>query len=332
MTQLHVLDLPPLYTHPSSSQILDVLEKLVLEPASFAFSPQALAPVSTPSIDEGGILRYLTSIISSSLDWIEDDSIKEEIWEKASQRIAERAGRSAAPSLTRTFTLTIDAKPAMIHLHEPTLTSDNLGHKTWSSSYLLATELGNLAHHLPVSGDHPCKVLELGSGTGLFGIAFAAQFRHSQVLLTDLPDILPNLARNVNANAELVTVRHSSIIAATLDWNDAPELYKALVPSSTAYDVVLAADPIYSPSHPELLTRAVAAHIARERHARVLLGLPLRDAYLPQVEHLWTLLQSIGLRVLEQGEMDGFDDWLDGQGERVVVRVRWAVWAWRDEK
>ena len=332
MKQLHVLDLPPLYTQPSSSQLLIVLEKLTLELASFAFPSEALTPVSTASIDESGIPRYLTSIISSSLEWIKDDSVKEEIWEKASQRIAERAGRSAAPSLTRIFTLTIDGEPATIRLHEPTLTSDNLGHKTWSSSYMLATELGNLAHHLPISGDNPCKVLELGSGTGLFGLAFAAHFRHSQILLTDLPDILPNLARNVNANTELVTVRDSSITAAALDWNDTPELSELLVPSFAGYDVVLATDPIYSPSHPELLTRAVAAHLARNRGARFVLGLPLRDAYLIQAEDLWTLLQSIGLQVLEEGELEGFDDWVDRQGDRVVVRVRWAVWAWKDEK
>ena len=49
------------------------------------------------SQDQGGmdgLPRYLTGIAGSSLSWIEEDELKEKIWELASKRLSERAGRT----------------------------------------------------------------------------------------------------------------------------------------------------------------------------------------------------------------------------------------------
>ena len=208
------------------------------------------------------------------------------------------------------------------------MTADNLGHKTWSSSYILSLHLPKLSYLIPKVGSHLRRVLELGSGTGLFGISFATLFSNSSVKLTDLPEIIPNLALNVEGNAYLTAQNNSTISAEELDWNICPPLSSAR-PASAIYDIILAADPIYSPFHPALLTRAISANLYRGPDARLVLGLPIREAYIPQIDELWQLLSDIGLSVLEEGELHGTDDWIDVHGERVSVKVKWAAWCWK---
>jgi len=50
--------------------------------------------VACVRVDEDGVPNYLTGIISSSLLWIEDDDTRDRIYECASARLAERAGRT----------------------------------------------------------------------------------------------------------------------------------------------------------------------------------------------------------------------------------------------
>lgn len=108
-------------------------------------------------------------------------------------------------------------------IREPPLTGDSLGLKTWGSSYALAQLLhefktGSLAHlFAPGTDSMPDEVLELGSGTGLLGLAAACIWRAS-VVLTDLPTITPNLAHNVSLNQEVVESRGGRAEVAPLTW------------------------------------------------------------------------------------------------------------------
>ncbi len=45
-------------------------------------------------VDEDGVPKYLTGIISSSLLWIEDEDDRERVYKAASARLAQRAGRT----------------------------------------------------------------------------------------------------------------------------------------------------------------------------------------------------------------------------------------------
>lgn len=105
-------------------------------------------------------------------------------------------------------------------IREPPLTGDSLGLKTWGSSYVLAQLLpqfsaGPLAHLF--LGDEPLDVLELGSGTGLLGIAAACLWK-ADVVLTDLPNIIPNLSHNAELNRETVEAHGGRVEAAALTW------------------------------------------------------------------------------------------------------------------
>lgn len=156
-----VFDLPQLYHKPSTSDILSLLQQLAIVPSSFS-GEQADA---TLNIKEDGLTAYLTRIIASPLNWIASDTEKEKIWEAASQRLSERSGRMALASISRTFTICDFAvkqdgsAPRYINivLNEPSLTDDNVGHKTWSGSFLLAKRLAHtMAKHFPALVSPPC--------------------------------------------------------------------------------------------------------------------------------------------------------------------------------
>ena len=92
-----VLDLPQLYTRPRASDLLSTLDQLSIKPASWdTINRQHLVKGEEKQIqiNEDGVPKYLTGIISSSLLWIGDESVREEIWEVTSARLAERSGRS----------------------------------------------------------------------------------------------------------------------------------------------------------------------------------------------------------------------------------------------
>lgn len=151
---LTVFDLPQLYQKPPASVLLSVLTQLAIVPSSFS-SKQANTSLD---VDEAGLTGYLTRIIASPLAWISSDTEREEIWEAASQRLSERSGRMAMASISRVFTIRDFAvkkdgkaqKYIHIRLTEPSLTDDNIGHKTWSGSFLLAKRLAHMmAKHFP---------------------------------------------------------------------------------------------------------------------------------------------------------------------------------------
>ena len=234
----------------------------------------------------------------------------------------------AMPDLTRRFELLDPVKGgvASIELKEPSLTGDQLGHKTWAASYLLAKRLTTMQipplsknYHASSSLPH---VLELGAGTGLVGLAIAALFS-TNVHLTDLAAIVPNLEANVSANASAVAAKGSRAKAFKLDWAEMPDVDSTTPPQSHSYDVVVAADPIYGPEHPGLLVGAVERYLSTGKDARLALELPLRAAYAPEVQDLRERLDRANISLLEEGEEVGFDDWGDGRTE---VRCWWSLW------
>ncbi|KAL1304278.1 hypothetical protein AAFC00_000688 [Neodothiora populina] len=380
---LDVLDLPQLYQKPSHKQLLDTLSLLSYEPKSWDATPYLTPSASTPSSLSGantparprtkvrseGLPQYLTRIVASPLAWIADDEQKEEIWDAASVRLSERSGRTGMGAITRNFRIPWSAVPTNasstmqpvittssdqdmsveISIHEPALTEDNLGLKTWASSYVLARKWHSLKNHLPLlpQSSRP-TVLELGAGTGLVGMA-AATVLQAEVLLTDLPDIVPNLARNIAANADIIRHGGGSARAATLDWtvpdkivhplsdpeeHDSPSDALEEEAASQAFPLVLAADPIYTPEHPAWLVQTISSHLARSESARVVIILPIRDAYLAEREDLKRRMKELGLAVVREETEYGFDDWSEAGRDDELAEVEcWlTVWAWDDSR
>lgn len=98
-----VLDLPQLYTRPPASELLSTLNLLKSDLHSWGGiqREQSNGDQQRVRVDEDGVPKYLTGIISSELLWVGNEDVREEIWEAASARLAERSGRSGESSLSR---------------------------------------------------------------------------------------------------------------------------------------------------------------------------------------------------------------------------------------
>ncbi|KAL4809289.1 VPS28 protein-domain-containing protein [Aspergillus unguis] len=328
---LAVLDLPQIYTKPSGTELLQTLALLTLKPRTFSAKPYE--PTKSRTVESAGLTRYLTSIIASPLSWLATDELRETIWDAASARLSERSGRTAMPAMSRVFEIpTSWGEQYTLTLHEPSLTSDNLGMKTWVSSYLLSQRLHSLLESTPKlvpststaaatpvpNPDRTLRALELGAGTGLVGLSFAAlRGKSAKIHLTDLPEIVPNLSHNAALNVELLNHTAATVTTGVLDWSVAPETPPSV---EDQYDLILAADPLYSPEHPRLLVDTIAVWLSRGLDARVVLEMPLRNAYLPQVQDLRQRMADLGMAVVEEGEETGYDDWETADGGAVAVR------------
>lgn len=209
------------------------------------------------------------------------------------------------------------------------------------ASYLLAKRLPLLLPELPSlqsateneivdAAPHlrklSTRILELGAGTGLVGIVAAALF-HVPVHLTDLPAIVPNLQANVFRNHRIIAnVEYTT--TGVLDWSDNSRDQQG---SSQKADIILSADPLYSPLHPIWLANAIERFLNRGEMARVVVELPLREAYVPEVEEFKTRMKGNGLRLLGEGNDVGYDDWEGSNGdeyEKLKVVCWWGIWGW----
>lgn len=263
------------------------------------------------------LLGYYTNILSKYNKMDSNDKVVENILQEVSCRISEKCGRTAQPSMTREFQ--IDNLNCLIKLHEPSLTSDNLGLKTWGASLILSQKIcSNFPQIKCCRGSK--RVLELGAGTGLVGIAFAHKSLeidlHSQyvIYLTDLPEILPNLRKNVEINDLNVT---GKVHADVLDWtNSTPFVEKY---GGDKFDMILIADPIYSPEHPKWVVDMIVEFLAKS--GKVFLEVPVRAKYSKERQQLWDLLESHGLCGIVEEIDEGLDDW--GNVKYIYKEIVW---------
>ena len=334
-----VLDLPQLYQKPSALILLDVLDSLKRTPRSWKpIIPSKDQNESHYQVDESNpkiVSKYLTSIIASPLNWLQDEDQKECIWEEASSRLAERSGRTGMSSIDRNFEILIKTDPVSISLHEPALTSDNLGLKTWAASYVLAQRFEQILHS-ELLKSKPSKILELGAGTGLVGIAAALVFS-TTVCLTDLPEIEFNLRRNITNNQSLVNSYGGKTISGVLDWTQPETLsisenqlssHDLITPHS--YPLIVAADSVYSTEHPPMLAQTVKYWLSREPESRVLLELPFRTGFEDEMQLMKSCMIEAGFVLLEEAEDFGHDDWGSSTSdEDSQVKCWFSAWSWQ---
>jgi predicted nicotinamide N-methyase len=278
--------------------------------------------------------------VSSALQWIDDDDAKEEIWNQASSRLSERSGRTAMGAMSRKFRIPTLTSSFELEIHEPALTGDDLGLKTWAASYMLAKRLHTFELPL-ISAESRLQVLELGAGTGLVGLAMAGL--GADVILTDLPSIHANLARNTLSNSAVLAQNGGSACTGVLDWTD-PAVCK-LMPLAAdqgqpgvitrKFPLILAADSLYSPEHPHMLVDTIEAWLSGDEGAKVIVEFPYRDAYLPEIKTFRSRMERLGLVICKEGEEKGYDDWgtsgvnSDDDDEDSLVTCWWSIWGRR---
>lgn len=127
-------------------------------------------------------------------------------------------------------------------------TGDSIARHIWDASLGFLTYLAQINTKLSEqskvrtlidgSANKTLKVLELGAGCGIVGIAFAQMFS-SNVLLTDLDDATEILATNIR----LASLKSTSRLhAKVLDWSS--KMHGSM---NVKYDLVIVSDCIYNP-------------------------------------------------------------------------------------
>ena len=232
-----------------------------------------------------------------------------------------------------------------IRIHEPHHKGSHLGLSTWSASTVLANRLhlidfprytsdtSSSKSNRQCTHDTPFTVLEVGAGTGLVGIA-AAIIWGAAVLLTDLPEVTPNLAANVSLNTKEIDDAGGRATIGILNLENPDRLVideqKVREPNTLHIQaslgkakVILAADTVYSEELPSALANTIWMWLERSKEARVIFAYPLRVAYLDYIRELWDLLEAGGLHALEEGKAETGTDWDD------ECRHEWVIWGWK---
>ncbi|KAI0199782.1 putative methyltransferase-domain-containing protein [Astrocystis sublimbata] len=328
-------DFPQPWQRPPFEDLLVCLKELHIEPRAWTPAPKDKAAVHENRENTARYRRaaisYLSSVVSNALRWLEDDEQREVIWDEASRCLSQRCGRAGMGELTRTWPFQDREVPFELQVREPPITGDSLGHKTWGSSYLLAQLLdgfksGPLSHLLTRKDlRESLSVLELGSGTGLLGIAAAAMWQ-VEVVLSDLPDIMPNLQHNLEHNQAVVERLGGKLSSGTLVWGSRSG-NDAKFARANQFDIILAADGIYDDNHPELLSSAIQENLLNSPESRAVVMVPLRDDFTKTlIEDFQSIMKSgnLPLIMLEDHYLVGQDDWGD-DGDPQSVECWWAI-------
>ena len=223
-------------------------------------------------------IKWVTGFVARSDLWISAGATETECDERA--EILEDAvsllsaftgnGQEEDVSLTRTFTFPLGVVPSSsiqpksaihVELNDAPLSNDDhtsVGLQSWGSCILFAERISLDPSAFSLSLDSPTKklrILELGAGTGMLSIVAAkilqAYSIHSEIVATDYhPHVLENLSKNVRTNFPF----SPPISVETLDWEH--PVYDT-APFDEPFDIILAADVIYHPSHAEWIKRVV---------------------------------------------------------------------------
>jgi SAM-dependent methyltransferase len=231
-------------------------------------------------------IKWLTGFITRSDIWIassesdEDAQVRAGVLEEAASLLSAFTGSEGDEdvALTRTFSFPIHSdrdgseiasrKIVAVELNDAPLSKDDhtsVGLQSWGSSILLADRLclePDWFSLTPRSGDDTLRILELGAGTGMLSIVASKILQPSpvEIVATDYhPDVLGNLTENVKTNFPSSQFPRAPITVTPLDWEHPS--YDA--PLDRPFDIILAADVIYHPSHAKWIKQCVERLLSR---------------------------------------------------------------------
>jgi hypothetical protein len=90
-------EFPGLWQKPAFHDLLDCLKKMKVKPPVWGYNTSQsdiLKAYDATQHQRRQISSFLSSIISSNLTWVDTDEQREELWNEASKRLAERCGRT----------------------------------------------------------------------------------------------------------------------------------------------------------------------------------------------------------------------------------------------
>jgi predicted nicotinamide N-methyase len=231
--------------------------------------PSESGSLSSDPFERAFVIRWLTALVSC-------DNISDELVNDAASLLAACAGTASAGMLNRVYTFGQSNTCPDPNLLSITLTDNPLdnhdyasvGAQTWGGAYVLADLFADFPDELlPPPTSTTLRVLELGAGTGLVGLALTRLLhlrgQATHTVVTDFyPSVLENLRRNVTMNfpghpqdCHNTGSPSSSVTVEFLNWeqlantSDSVDGLEAAAALGAPFDVLIGADIIYEAEH-----------------------------------------------------------------------------------
>ncbi|KZO99449.1 hypothetical protein CALVIDRAFT_534446 [Calocera viscosa TUFC12733] len=250
-------------------------------------------------------MRWLLGLISRGEEWVassEEEGVredKERLLEDAAALLAACSRTSEAGTLRREYTFPVGPGSGRESVHistrDESYSGDDhtaVGVQTWASSTILAELFARSpgdfgfpfgdSQAAAATGEEysmarPCRILELGAGTGVLSLLLSAlATAHNpgkvptEIVASDYhPTVLANLASNLLSNFP-TQPPWVTLACDRLDWGSlAPSATSATTdagaldpPFDAHFDIIVGADIIYEPHHCTLIYNAVRALLA----------------------------------------------------------------------
>ena len=211
-----------------------------------------------------------------------------------------------------TNTTTAILPPRLIRICQDSQAQTHTGGVVWETAYLLLGYLLLQKQRQSSLG----RLVEVGAGCGLLGIALAVANRATDVTLTEVDQVLPLLKNNLECNQTLLKTCPCRAVA--LDWTNYRDQAQAASLQAHSVDTIVGTDVVFSPSLVEPLWQTLD-YLAHERTV-IYICVQIRCA----VSHQLLLDQASNYRFLVQDithdtEKDDEDD-----GEERAILPRWA--------
>ncbi|TIC40601.1 hypothetical protein E3Q08_03690 [Wallemia mellicola] len=184
-----------------------------------------------PSVDYK--FKFYKVLIQKLETVLEDDEMEvaEEIYDEFMKALSESQSTNGPPKSTyKTYFYGSDS--VTLYEDQTTISKGTTGLVTWWS---LSEDIYNEDSDIHKALKSANRVLELGSGCGLVGMAISKAFKDLEVFSTDVDD---NVLSRLESNISLNNINNNKTLK--LDWFHHNYLIKQLQP-----DIVIAADIIY---------------------------------------------------------------------------------------
>ncbi|KAJ7629219.1 putative methyltransferase-domain-containing protein [Mycena polygramma] len=265
---------------------------------------QDLDDLTADEFERAYTLRWLTYVINNSERLQGTPSEVDAILHDASALLANCGGAASAGVISRVLDFPAARGPISIALRDIALENGDIasvGAQTWGGACVLAEIIAAQPADFGLIAGRPTRlrVLELGAGTGLAGLALAKAAESVDldvsVVCTDFyPSVLENLATNIVAN---FPDPDRCVSSHFLDWasfvkdNDTDPLPP---PLDEPFDVILGADIIYEPEHAAWIHACVSRMLARSEASQFHLVIPLRPTHAFESNSVETFFGKIG--------------------------------------
>jgi hypothetical protein len=136
--------------------------------------------------------------------------------------------------------------PIMNILLEEQRFGGSIAQRLWPAAEYLARFIMEQKETIDKNGANTLSILELGAGVGLTGLQLATQLQ-CRVLLTDLPEAMPLLERNIELNRDRFVLNSDAVEAQVLSWGDEEHIQQALawLLENDGPVLILASDCVY---------------------------------------------------------------------------------------